>query len=211
MTPQRALDLLFDEGRIIWPKKVGGQPMLKRYLHEAKGVPANDVITDISPLSLTTSERLGYPTQKPLALMERIIAASSNPGDIVLDPFCGCGTTIDAAQKLGRRWVGIDITFLAIDLIENRLRGTYGETIKESYEVHGIPHDLDGAQALFNDNPFDFERWAVPSWTANPTRSKLETRELTGLSASRWTTNSSPSVGYSSLSRVVRRSTGDGP
>ena len=84
----------------------------------------------LSPIELNGEERLGYPTQKPVALLERIIQASSNPGDVVLDPFCGCGTTIDAAEKLGRDWIGIDVTQLAISLIKNRLQDTYGSRLK---------------------------------------------------------------------------------
>ncbi|MDX2155614.1 MAG: site-specific DNA-methyltransferase [Hyphomicrobiaceae bacterium] len=91
------------------------------YPGESPGIAAQDVITHITPLNNVAAERLGYPTQKPVALLERIISASSNPGDVVLDPFCGCGTTIHAAEKLGRQWIGIDITHLAISLIERRL------------------------------------------------------------------------------------------
>ncbi len=92
--------------------------------------PLQDNWTDIDPLNSGSAERLGYPTQKPVALLERIIQASSNPGDVVLDPFCGCGTTIDAAEKLGREWIGIDVTQLAISLIKNRLQDTYGPRLK---------------------------------------------------------------------------------
>ncbi len=158
---QAALDALDVAGRIFWPKKKGGSPMLKRYLDEAKGIPALDVITDISPLNNVSIERLGYPTQKPEALLHRIIYASSNEGDVVLDPFCGCGTTVAAAQQMRRQWIGIDITFIAVDLIDKRLRDTYGSEVRATYEVHGIPRDVGGAGALFRANPFDFERWAV--------------------------------------------------
>ncbi len=139
----------------------------KQYRPNPLGTPVDDVwdIPIINPLS---KERLGYPTQKPLVLLERIIVASSNEGDIVLDPFCGCGTTVDAAHKLNRCWIGIDITYLAIDLIRKRLRHTYGDDIETSYEVMGIPRDLDGARALFSANHFDFERWAVSLIDAQP-------------------------------------------
>ncbi len=103
-------------------------------------------------------ERLGYPTQKPVALLERIIAASSNPGDVVLDPFCGCGTTVHAAEKLGRQWIGIDITHLAIGLIKRRLRDAF-EGI--AFEVHGVPTDLGGARALAEADKYEFEKWAI--------------------------------------------------
>ena len=107
-----------------------GMPRLKLYLDEMPGTPCDDIWTDIPPINSQASERLGYPTQKPVALLERIIQTSSNPGDVVLDPFCGCGTTIDAAEKLGRDWIGIDVTQLAISLIKNRLQDTYGSRMK---------------------------------------------------------------------------------
>lgn len=112
---------------------------------------------DISILNPNAHERLGYPTQKPRALLERIVAASTNPGDIVLDPFCGCGTAVDAAQKLGRRWIGIDVTHLAIGLIEKRLREGYGDTVQ--FETIGAPRDLASAQRLAADSPYQFQSW----------------------------------------------------
>lgn len=118
--PPSELERMDTAGKLHWPAKAGGMPMLKRYLDEQSGLPAQDVISDIPPMHNLSDERLGYPTQKPRALLERIIAASSNPGDVVLDPFCGCGTAVDAAQKLGRRWIGIDVTHLAVGLIEKR-------------------------------------------------------------------------------------------
>ena len=147
------------EGRLHYTST--GMPEYKRYLDEQPGIPLQDIWTDISPINAKAAERLGYPTQKPEALLERIIQASSSEGDVVLDPFCGCGTTISVAQRLRRQWIGIDITFLAVDLIDKRLRGTYGEDIRHTYDVRGIPRDVGGASALFRDNPFDFERWAV--------------------------------------------------
>jgi site-specific DNA-methyltransferase (adenine-specific) len=146
----------------------GNVPRQKRYLDEQKGRLISDVWADISPLNSQAKERLGYPTQKPLALLERIIKASSNPGDIVLDPFCGCGTAVDAAQRLGRQWIGIDVTYLAIDLIEHRLEKTYGHEVRSTFEIVGIPRDAAGANALFDRNPFDFERWAVSLVDGHP-------------------------------------------
>jgi site-specific DNA-methyltransferase (adenine-specific) len=105
--------------------KPGGVPRRKQYLDQGKGVPVQSLWDDIPGLHSQSTERLGYPTQKPLALLERIIQASTNPGDIVMDSFCGCGTAIHAAQKLGRQWIGIDITHLAIALIEKRLRDSF--------------------------------------------------------------------------------------
>ncbi len=159
------MDQMLAEGRIEF--RSTGMPVFKRYLDEQPGVPLQDIWTDIR-LHAGSKERLGYPTQKPVALLERIITASSNPGDVVLDPFCGCGTTIDAAQRLGRKWVGIDVTYIAIDLIEKRLQHTFGAQVSGTYEVNGIPKDLDGAKALFEHSPFDFERWAVSLVGAQP-------------------------------------------
>lgn len=122
-TRERMMEALA-EGRIVVPKD-GGVPRYKRYLDEMKGSPVTTVWTDIPPINSQAAERLGYPTQKPLALLERIINASSNPGDVMLDPFCGCGTAVHAAQKLERRWIGIDITHLAIALIEKRLKDAF--------------------------------------------------------------------------------------
>jgi site-specific DNA-methyltransferase (adenine-specific) len=112
---------------------------------------------EISILNPNSKERLGYPTQKPVALLERIIAASSDPDDVVLDPFCGCGTAIDAAQKLGRRWIGIDVTHLAVGLIEKRLHEGYGEAV--DFETIGVPRDLASAQRLAQDDPHQFQAW----------------------------------------------------
>ena len=118
--------------------------------------PAPGPWDDIPPLN-PGKERLGYPTQKPRALLERIIAASSNPGDIVLDPFCGCGTAVDAAQKLGRQWIGIDVTHIAIGMIEDRMRSGYPGI---EFETHGVPKDLDSAIKLANDDKHQFQQWA---------------------------------------------------
>jgi DNA modification methylase len=145
------------EGRIVQTKP-GAVPAYKRYLDEMPGVPLQDIWTDISPIGAQAQERLGYPTQKPVALLERIVAASSNPGDLVLDPFCGCGTTIHAAEKLGRRWIGIDITHLAISLIEKRLNDAFPAV---AYHVHGTPKDLGGARALAAADKYQFQWWAV--------------------------------------------------
>ncbi|TFD15516.1 restriction endonuclease subunit M [Cryobacterium sp. TMT1-21] len=159
----------------------GRVPAMKRYLDEQKGRPLGDVWTDIPPLQSKAAERLGYPTQKPLALLERIIRIASNPGDVVLDPFCGCGTTVDAAQKLGRKWVGIDITYIAIDLIEKRLLNTHGAEIEKTYVVSGIPHDKAAAFALFKKNPFDFERWAVSMVGAQPNAKQVGDKGIDGV------------------------------
>jgi DNA modification methylase len=172
------------QGLIHWPKKRGGFPRRRAelpFIIEERKVPVGDVWTDIDRLNQTAKERLGYPTQKPVSLLKRIIEASTNEGDLVLDPFCGCGTAIDAAQRLDRRWIGIDITYLAIDLIENRLRGTYGDEIKNSYKVAGIPQDVYGAEQLFLANKFDFERWAVSLVDGQPNEKQVGDRGVDGV------------------------------
>jgi len=139
----------------------------RQHLFNPKGKGADDVF-NIAMLSTVSKERLGYPTQKPLTLLERIITASSNEGDVVLDPFCGCGTTIDAAQKLKRHWIGIDVTWLAITEIEGRLINTYGEDIKNKYDVCGSPADLSSAKELFKKSAKEFEIWAITKVPAHP-------------------------------------------
>lgn len=141
MTAQEKLDFLDEVGLIHWPKK-GKMPYLKRYLETRKGIPVQDVILDIPPLSPTSKERLGYPTQKPLALIERIVHVSSNPGDTVLDPFCGAGTTLVAAQRLGRGWIGIDESPLAIALTQGRLERDFGLEPGRDYVMEGAPRSL---------------------------------------------------------------------
>lgn len=153
------------EGRIYYPSLPDGtldfskRPRLKRYLNEQEGGVMGNVWTDIPPLNSQAQERLGYPTQKPVALLERILSASSNPGDVVLDPFCGCGTTVHAAQKLGRQWIGIDVTPLAINLIRRRLTDAFGSAAQ--FQVIGLPQDIDGARELFAEDPHAFQLWAV--------------------------------------------------
>ena len=126
LSTQSKLDLLDEAGLVYWPER-GSVPRQKRYAHEGAGVPIQDIIGDIAPIGAQARERVGYPTQKPLALLERIIKASSNEGDIVLDPFCGCATACVAAEQLGRRWVGIDISPKAVELVNMRLQQTMGE------------------------------------------------------------------------------------
>lgn len=159
----RALD---DAGRLHYPARMGGRLRLKNYFDERLGVPVQDVWSDLTLIGGSSTERLGYPTQKPVALLERIISASSNPGDVVLDPFCGCGTTVHAAQKLGRPWIGIDVTHLAISLIEKRLKAAFGSGI--IYSVVGTPKDLGGARALAERDKYQFQWWAVSLVDAVP-------------------------------------------
>ena len=153
------------EGRIWYPDDKSKRPRLKRYLDEMPGTLVGTVWTDINPINSQAAERLGYPTQKPLALLERIIAASSNPGDVVLDPFCGCGTTIAAAQKLGRRWIGIDVTQLSIALQKSRLQAMFPDL---AYRVIGEPTTFDDARRLAHDDRFQFQWWALSLIRARP-------------------------------------------
>jgi len=159
------VEALDRDGRIWWSRT--GRPYLKRYLAEQKGTPIKSVITDVPPVGAQAAERLGYPTQKPVALLERIVSASSNEGDVVLDPFCGCGTTIAAAQKLGRRWIGIDVTHLAINLMKRRLKPTGCD-----FKVVGEPTDLSGARALAKQDPYQFQWWALDLVDARPADEK---------------------------------------
>ena len=170
--PPTELDRLDSEGMIYWPSKKGGWPRFKKYLNDAKGVPLQDVWTDIYPINSQAQERLGYPTQKPEALLERIISASSHEGDVVLDPFCGCGTTIAAAQALGRRWIGIDVTNLAITLIRHRLKDAYGDDIEPAYQVIGEPVSVPDAEALAAADPYQFQWWALGLVGARPAEGK---------------------------------------
>lgn len=169
LTTQEKLDILDAAGLIYWPPR-GSVPQQKRYADENPGVPVQDMIRDIKPLSSQAAERLGYPTQKPVALLERIIAASSNPGDVILDPFCGCGTTIEAAQKLGRSWIGIDVTHLAISLIKVRLRDTFGDMVR--FKVVGEPTTAEDAAALAESDKYQFQWWALGLVGARPVDQK---------------------------------------
>jgi DNA modification methylase len=160
---------LIAKGRIVQTKP-GNVPQYKRYLDEMPGLPLQNIWVDIAPINMMARERLGYPTQKPVALLERIISASSNPGDLVLDPFCGCGTTIDAAEKLGRKWIGIDITQLATSLIKNRLRDTYGDKIE--IITIGEPTTPNEASVLAEQDKYQFQWWALGLVGARPVEQK---------------------------------------
>jgi DNA modification methylase len=166
---KQKMEKLYQQGRIIQTKP-GTVPAYKRYLDEMKGVSLQDMWTDISPIPAQSAERLGYPTQKPVALLERIIQASSNPGETVLDPFCGCGTTIDAAEKLGRKWIGIDVTQLATSLIKSRLRDTYGRQIE--IVTVGEPTTPNEAAVLAEQEKYQFQWWALGLVSARPVEQK---------------------------------------
>jgi len=165
----RKQEIHVDESGVEWIWMPGGKGHSKNKLKKIEDIikegKAVSDVWQIPIISSSSKERLGYPTQKPLALLERIIAASSNEGDVVLDPFCGCGTTVHAAQKLNRQWIGIDITHLAIALIERRLREAF-PGIK--YEVHGVPKDYAGARDLALRDKHEFQKWIAAAIGAQP-------------------------------------------
>ncbi|MGB8516275.1 MAG: site-specific DNA-methyltransferase [Gallionella sp.] len=157
------------EDGLIYQSKPETVPQEKRYLDEMEGQPITDSWDDIEHLHGSSDEMLGYPTQKPLALLERIILASSNVGDVVLDPFCGCGTAVDAAQKTGRQWLGIDITHLSISLIELRMKQRYPELVQsKEFEVIGVPKDFESARNLALRDKYQFQFWALSLVRAQP-------------------------------------------
>ena len=158
---------LIEQGRVIQTRP-GAVPAYKRYLDEMPGIPLQDVWTDIGPIGSRAKERLGYPTQKPQALLERIIQSSSNEGDVVLDPFCGCGTAVAAAENLKRRWIGIDITHLAVALMKNRLRTAFDLHPGNDYQVVGEPADVGSARALAEQDRYQFQYWAMSLLEALP-------------------------------------------
>jgi DNA modification methylase len=160
----------YEDGLIVQTEP-GRVPRYKRYLDEQRGRPLGDVWNDIPPINSRATERLGYPTQKPLALLERIIDASSNPGDVVLDCYCGCGTTVTAAHKLGRQWIGIDITAVAVAIIKSRLENSFDD-LRGKVKVDGFPTDLEGARQLFEMDPHRFQVWACTLIDAFPLTKK---------------------------------------
>ena len=163
---QDKMNALIKEGRIV-QTSLGSVPRYKRYLDEMNGVALQNDWSDIQPAQ--GNESIGYPTQKPLALLERIIAASSNEGDVVLDPFCGCGTAVDAAQNLKRNWIGIDITHLSINLIEERMKKRYPAlNEKGAFETLGVPKDFAAASNLALRDKYQFQYWALSLVKAQP-------------------------------------------
>ena len=176
-TTQEKLDALDSAHAIHWPKKAGGMPRLKVYADKCHGVPLQTIWTDIRPIHNLSEERLGYPTQKPLALLERIIKSSSNANDIVLDAFCGCGTAIVAAENLGRQWIGIDTSPTACRLMAKRLRDVCH--IKENeklwqigrgFVVRDLPWSIEQLRKI---PPFEFENWAVIALGGIPNKAQI--------------------------------------
>jgi len=158
MPTRQKLDAIDAAGMIYWPDKPGGMPCRKSYLKDKKGVPAQDVILDIPPLKAWSAERLGYPTQKPRALLDRLILSSTNPGDLVVDPFAGCFTSIESAEANGRRWIGIDITYQGIAMAIDRLGKLEGCS---DYRVLGSPTELSAAAALAEESKRQFQEWVI--------------------------------------------------
>jgi DNA modification methylase len=163
------LDQLDKVGLIYWPKKKGGQPRYKQFLADAAGVPLQDVWTDIDVINSQAEERLGYQTQKPVTLLDRIITASSEPGDVVLDAFCGCGSAIASAEGLKRRWIGIDIAQPAIVVIKQQRLKKISES---TYEVIGEPVSVPDAEALAKQDAYDFQWWALGLVDSRPIEKK---------------------------------------
>jgi len=170
VTTPAKLEKYDKQNLVLWPDKEGGSPRLKYYLEQSPGVPVNDFWEDIDLIASSAAEALGYPTQKPEALLDRIIQTSSNEGDLVLDPFCGCGTTIAVAQRLNRRWIGIDITQAGIVVIKKRLRDAFGDAAQ--YQVIGEPTSVPDAQTLANADPYQFQWWALGLVGARPAEGK---------------------------------------
>jgi site-specific DNA-methyltransferase (adenine-specific) len=158
LTTREKLDVLDKHGLIHWPRSEGF-PRFKRVL--GKGLPLQDMILDIPPLNSQAQERTGYPTQKPLTLLDRIIQASSKPGQVVLDPFCGCGTTVEAAERAGRRWIGIDVAVHAVKVIEGRLAELAEQRGKPvAYDIELLPRDFASAVKLAEKDKYQFQWWA---------------------------------------------------
>ncbi|MBN1889644.1 MAG: hypothetical protein JW850_16730, partial [Thermoflexales bacterium] len=153
------------DGKLVYPSKPGGALMYKQYLDTSPGARVSNIWDDIPPIGAQAAERLGYPTQKPLALLERIIQASSNPGGVVLDPFCGCGTAVAAAEKLGRKWLGIDVTHLAVALQKYRLEQMFPGI---QFQVVGEPQDVGSARHLAQTDRYQFQWWALSLVRARP-------------------------------------------
>jgi DNA modification methylase len=169
------MNAMIAEGRVIQTRP-GAVPRQKRYLDEMEGVELQDTWTDILPVQSHSKESLGYPTQKPIALLERIINFASRPGDIVLDPFCGCGTAVAAAHKLERKWIGIDITHLSIAMQKYRFKDMFGLEVGKDYQVIGEPEDIGGARALADQDRYQFQWWALSLVRAKPLGGQAGTR-----------------------------------
>ena len=173
------MERLIAEGRVVQPSP-GAVPRYKRYLDESQGRPVQDIWDDIAPLNSQAKERLGYPTQKPQALLERIIQTSSNAGDTILDPFCGCGTAIEAADQLMRNWRGIDVTIQAMRVIRHERLSKLAYTAPKDYQVIYLPADISAAEIFAAEQPFAFQDWAVEMLNGLPTKARSGDRGVDG-------------------------------
>lgn len=173
------MERLLAEGR-IHQSRAGAVPRMKHYLDEMQGVPLQDVWTDLKPIAANSPERLGYPTQKPISLLDRIIKLSSNEGDVIFDPFCGCGTTIYSAEKNRRDWIGCDIAILSIRLMTEVLTTKYQLTEGKHFEVSGVPVSVEQAEELFRRDPFQFQHWLVERVGGFPMQRKVADRGIDG-------------------------------
>ena len=185
MSLREILDALDESGMILHPRSKEGMPRYKQYFYSSQGILLQDIWAfqpstqgllwssdegideDVKWLD-NDQERLGYPTQKPVGLLERIVSSSSNEGDVILDPFCGCGTAVAAAQKLNRQWLGIDVTHLAVALMKSRLKTAFNLDPGADYTVVGEPRDVGSARALWEQDPYQFQFWAVSLLEAQP-------------------------------------------
>lgn len=174
-------DRLDELGLIYWSQRTAGFPRYKQFLADTVGLPAQDIWTDISPINSQADERLGYPTQKPVALLRRIIEASTKKGDVVFDPFCGCGTTIYAANETERQWIGCDIAILAIKLIKEILEGDrYRQVEGVHFVIDGVPVSVEQAETLFKRDPFQFQHWFVERVGGFPMQKKSADKGIDG-------------------------------
>lgn len=180
VTTHDKLEQYEKEDLILWPKKSDGAPRLKYYLQQNKGVPLNDIWDDIQPIQPNSPQSLGYPTQKPIALLERIIETSSNKSDTIFDPFCGCGTAIYAAHTTERQWIGCDIAILPINLIKHVLEERYRLVEGTHFTIDGIPVSIEQAETLFHADPFQFQHWLVERVGGFPMQKKVADRGIDG-------------------------------
>lgn len=169
------LDAMNEAGLIFWPRKKTGIPRFKQYLHDMEGLPAQDVIADLPPINSRSAERLGYPTQKPEALLDRVISASSNAGETVLDPFCGCGTTVAVALQLGREYIGMDISPTAMEIMRRRLWN-------QSRHVPKIVDMPETEAALRRLKPFEFQNWVINAMNGSHSPRKVHDMGIDGYS-----------------------------
>lgn len=173
---EKTFDKLKKENKLIPPQKTGAKWRYKQFLTDLKGRQVENIWTDINMINPVAKERLGYPTQKPEALLERIIKTSSNKDDLILDPFCGCGTAMAVAQKLNRKWIGIDISPTAISLIEKRLE-KLGAIKGKDFDSIGMPTTVTALKGL---EPFEFQNWVINEMQAKQSKKLVADKGING-------------------------------